>query len=155
MCFYYFYTAECTSGGFEHKPLWLHFWQSRPTRGYAFCTPFWLPDYAKCIVNIMKVYIKRNNLQVELIRYRNKYWLYSHLLLQSDGCLSVMTESRSWGCTELEQSQFSLTHFAHIELSKATSEGHVSWSVPTLALNSPRRSNYSLFGTLLMMAASF
>ena len=21
------------SGGFEHKPLWLRFWQSRPTRG--------------------------------------------------------------------------------------------------------------------------
>ena len=28
----------------------------------------------------MKVYIERNNLQVELIWFREKYWLYSRLL---------------------------------------------------------------------------
>ena len=39
----------------------------------------------KRIVNIMKVYIERNNLQLELIRYRNKCGLYSRLLLRSYG----------------------------------------------------------------------
>ena len=33
----------------------------------------------KRIVNIMKVYIKRNNIQVVLIRFRKKYHLYSRL----------------------------------------------------------------------------
>ena len=37
------------------------------------------------IVSIMKESIERNNLQVELIRHRKKCWLYSGLLLQSDG----------------------------------------------------------------------
>ena len=37
----------------------------------------------KRIVNIMKVYIERINMQVELIRFRKKYRLYSRLLLQS------------------------------------------------------------------------
>ena len=36
------------------------------------------------IVNIMKVYIERNDSQLELIRYRKKCRLYSRLLLQSD-----------------------------------------------------------------------
>ena len=36
----------------------------------------------KCIVNIKKVYIKRNNMRVELIRFRKKYRLYSLLLLE-------------------------------------------------------------------------
>ena len=31
----------------------------------------------KRIVNIMKVYIKRKNMQVELIRFRKKYRIYS------------------------------------------------------------------------------
>ena len=35
------------------------------------------------IVNIMKVYIERNNVQVELIRFRNKYRLYSRLLCEA------------------------------------------------------------------------
>ena len=39
-----------------------------------------------CIVNIMKVYFERNNLQLELIRYSKKKCLvYSRLLLRSDG----------------------------------------------------------------------
>ena len=38
----------------------------------------------KRIVNIMKVYIERNNMQVELIRFRKKYRLYSRLFLQSE-----------------------------------------------------------------------
>ena len=38
----------------------------------------------KCIVNIMKVYIERNNMQVELIRFRKKYRLYSRLLLRNE-----------------------------------------------------------------------
>ncbi len=32
----------------------------------------------------MNVYIERNNTQVELIRFRKKYRLYSHLLLRSE-----------------------------------------------------------------------
>ena len=39
----------------------------------------------KYIFNIMKGYIKRKNLQRELIRYRIKCRLYSRLLLRSDG----------------------------------------------------------------------
>ena len=39
----------------------------------------------KRIVNIMKVYIERNTLQLELIRNRNFFKLYSRLLLQSNG----------------------------------------------------------------------
>ena len=31
----------------------------------------------KCIVDLMKVYIERSNMQVELIRFRKKYRLYS------------------------------------------------------------------------------
>ena len=38
----------------------------------------------KRIVNRIKVYIERNNMQVELIRFRKKYRLYSRLLLQSE-----------------------------------------------------------------------
>ena len=39
----------------------------------GFRHPITLLRYAdKHIVNIMKVYIERNNLQLELIRYRNK-----------------------------------------------------------------------------------
>ena len=40
------------------------------------------PD--NCIVNIMKVYIERNNLQVELIRFCNFLTLFT-LLLRNDG----------------------------------------------------------------------
>ena len=36
-------------------------------------------------VNQIKVYIERNNLQVELLRCRKNCWLYSRLLLRSDG----------------------------------------------------------------------
>ena len=38
----------------------------------------------KRIVNIMKVYIKRNNIQVELIRFLKKYRLYSYLRLRGE-----------------------------------------------------------------------
>ena len=38
----------------------------------------------KRIVSIMKVYIERNNMQVELIRFRKKYRLHSRLLLRSE-----------------------------------------------------------------------
>ena len=38
----------------------------------------------KRIVNIMKVYIERKNVQVELIRFRKRYRLYSHLLLRGE-----------------------------------------------------------------------
>ena len=37
----------------------------------------------KRIVNIMKMYIERNNMHVELIRFHKKYRLYSLLLLRS------------------------------------------------------------------------
>ena len=37
----------------------------------------------KRIVNIMKVYIERNNLQLELVWYHKKCWLYSCLLMWS------------------------------------------------------------------------
>ena len=36
-------------------------------------------------VNTMKVYIERNNIQVELIRFRKRYRLYSRLGLRSEG----------------------------------------------------------------------
>ena len=39
----------------------------------------------KRVVNIMKVYIERNNLQVDLIQCREKGLLYSRILLRSDG----------------------------------------------------------------------
>ena len=39
----------------------------------------------KRIVDIRNVYIEKNNLQVELMRCRNKYLLYSRLILRSDG----------------------------------------------------------------------
>ena len=38
----------------------------------------------KRIVNIMKVYIERKNMQVELIRFRKKYRIYSRLLLRTE-----------------------------------------------------------------------
>ena len=38
----------------------------------------------RCADNIMRVYVERNNLQVELIRFRKKYRLYSRLLLRSE-----------------------------------------------------------------------
>ena len=43
-----------------------------------------------CIVNIMKVYIERNNLQLQLIRYSNKC-----LILRSDGFV-LRTHSRKF-----------------------------------------------------------
>ena len=47
----------------------------------------------KRIANIMKVYIERNNLQVELIRLK-KYQLYSCLLLRSEGCNAISLTGR-------------------------------------------------------------
>ena len=38
----------------------------------------------KRIVNVMKVYIERKNMQVELMRFRKKYLIYSHLLLRTE-----------------------------------------------------------------------
>ena len=38
----------------------------------------------KRIVNIMKVYIERKNMQVELIRFRKKYRIYSRLVLRTE-----------------------------------------------------------------------
>ena len=38
----------------------------------------------KRIVNIIKMYIERNGMQVELMRFRKKYLLYSRLLLRSE-----------------------------------------------------------------------
>ena len=38
----------------------------------------------KRIVNIMKVYIERSNMQVELIRFHKKYRLYSRLHFRSE-----------------------------------------------------------------------
>ena len=35
-------------------------------------------------VNIMKVYMERKNRQLELIRFRKKYRIYSHLLFRTD-----------------------------------------------------------------------
>ena len=51
----------------------------------------------KCIVNIMKVYIERNNMQVGLIiRFRKKYRLYSRLLLRSEEFNAIsLTECNS------------------------------------------------------------
>ena len=53
----------------------------------SFSSPIYarLLRYAdKVIVNIMKVHIERNSLQLELIRYHTNCWLYSRLLLWSD-----------------------------------------------------------------------
>ena len=49
------------------------------------------------IVNIMKVYIKRNNMQIELIRFRKKYRLYSRLLLriEKSNAIDVFTLGKS------------------------------------------------------------
>ena len=38
----------------------------------------------KRIVNIMKVYMERKNRQLELIRFRKKYRIYSRLLFRTD-----------------------------------------------------------------------
>ena len=51
----------------------------------------------KRIVNTMKVYIDRNHMQVELIRFRQKYRLYSSLLLRSEefNATDVLTFGKS------------------------------------------------------------
>ena len=49
---------------------------------YFFWAAVTLGTY-KRIVNIMKMYIERNNMHVELIRFHKKYRLYSLLLLRS------------------------------------------------------------------------
>ena len=36
------------------------------------------------IVNIMKVYMERKNMQLELIRFRKKYRIYSRLLFRTE-----------------------------------------------------------------------
>ncbi len=60
---------------------------------YAACLLPWLHSVRfgqmlrcahKRIVNIMKVYIERNNIQVELIRFRQKCRLYSRLRLRGE-----------------------------------------------------------------------
>ena len=38
----------------------------------------------KRIVNRINAYIERNNMQVELLRFRKKYHLYSRLVLRSE-----------------------------------------------------------------------
>ena len=38
----------------------------------------------KRIVNIMKVYMERKNRQLELIRFRKKYRIYSRLVFRTD-----------------------------------------------------------------------
>ena len=38
----------------------------------------------KRIVNIMKVYIERKNMQVELIKFHQNYRIYSRLLLRTE-----------------------------------------------------------------------
>ena len=40
--------------------------------------------HVNTIVNIIKVYIERINMQVEVIRFRQKYRIYSRSLLQSE-----------------------------------------------------------------------
>ena len=65
-----------------------------------FCHPVTLlghcADKRIIVVNIMKVYIERNNLQLELIRYRKNCWLYSRLLLRSDRSNAISpTEHKS------------------------------------------------------------
>ena len=53
----------------------------------------------KCIVKIMKVYIERKNMQVELIRFRKKYRLYWRWKLWSGNILSRQTcWIRNWAC---------------------------------------------------------
>ena len=47
----------------------------------SFCQPLRYTDNR--IVNIIKVYIERNNLQVELIGYSNKCLLYSRYFCQA------------------------------------------------------------------------
>ena len=44
----------------------------------------------KRIVTITKVYIARNNMQVQVTRFHKKYRLYSRLLLRSEGALGPL-----------------------------------------------------------------
>ena len=53
----------------------------------------------KRIFNIMQVYIERNNMQVELIRFRKTYWFYTRLLLRSEVFNAISPNehnSRQW-----------------------------------------------------------
>ena len=51
----------------------------------------------KRIVNIMKVFIERNNMQVELIRFRKKEWLYSRSPSATlDSCWQTVCIVSSW-----------------------------------------------------------
>ena len=51
----------------------------------------------KRIANILKVYIERNKIQVELIRFRKQYRLYSSLRLRSEEFIAtdVLTHGKS------------------------------------------------------------
>ena len=42
------------------------------------------------------MYIERNNLQVKLIRFRKKYWLYSRLLLRSEEFNAISPNERKF-----------------------------------------------------------
>ena len=70
----------------------------------------------KRIVNniIMKVYIERNNMQVELIRFRKKYLLYSGLCLWSENSMRPMClrlESR-YNISLFDSNLFNCRHFS-------------------------------------------
>ena len=51
---------------------------------HSVCFGQLLPCAHKRIVNIMKVYVERKNTQVELIPFRNKYRLYSRVVLRGE-----------------------------------------------------------------------
>ena len=48
----------------------------------------------------MRVYIERNNMQLEWIRYRKICWLYSRLLLRTDGFNAISLTERISGSFE-------------------------------------------------------
>ena len=97
------YTAESTEASWSERkcPNFETVTTGIRTRALSIASPafYQLSHRAsdKSIVNIMKVYIERNNLQLELIRYRKKCRLCSHLLLRSNGFNAISPTERISG----------------------------------------------------------
>ena len=120
----------CTNRGLRHDEettVWLyvliklrrsHDWLLSSLVLRFFLVHFTLLRYYadKRIVNIIEVYIERNNLQLELIQYHKKMWLYSCLLLRRD-----------------EFNAISSTNIAYQKVSNTNHFGSVSDSIGWLA----------------------
>ena len=111
------YADKWKSGGFEHKRL-----RSRTTHGFAFCfgQPITLLHYAdKRIVNTMKVYIERNNLQLELIRYGKTNLILFTFSFAKIGLNAILPTERTSESFEITQFR---PHFWQSRPTRGTSQ---------------------------------